>query len=103
MAKAFRLVEQETGRVGVWFTCPGCNSYHKVVVDNKGQGPQWGWNGSLDSPTFTPSILVSWTYGPEKIKNQCHSFVTDGKIRFLNDCTHNLKGQIVDLPETKEI
>lgn len=31
--------------------------------------------------------------------NVCHSFVTDGKIRFLNDCTHDKAGQILDLPE----
>lgn len=32
----------------------------------------------------------------------CHSFVTDGKIQFLGDCTHNLVGQIVELPEIDE-
>jgi hypothetical protein len=29
----------------------------------------------------------------------CHSFVTDGRIQFLGDCTHALAGQTVDLPE----
>lgn len=29
----------------------------------------------------------------------CHSFVTNGKIQFLNDCTHDLKGQTIELPE----
>ena len=29
----------------------------------------------------------------------CHSFVTDGRIQFLADCTHPLAGQTVDLPE----
>lgn len=32
-------------------------------------------------------------------KSFCHSYVTDGKIQFINDSTHNLKGQIVDLPD----
>lgn len=32
----------------------------------------------------------------------CHSFVTDGKIQFLNDCFHSLKGQTVDLPDWEE-
>jgi len=27
----------------------------------------------------------------------CHSFITDGKIQFLSDCTHHLAGQTVDL------
>jgi hypothetical protein len=32
-------------------------------------------------------------------ERQCHSFVTDGKIQFLPDCYHSLKGQTVELPE----
>jgi len=30
---------------------------------------------------------------------RCHSFVRDGRIEFLSDCTHALKGQTVDLPD----
>jgi hypothetical protein len=29
----------------------------------------------------------------------CHSFVTNGKIQFLADCTHKLAGQTVELPD----
>jgi hypothetical protein len=29
----------------------------------------------------------------------CHSFVTDGKIQYLSDCTHAMAGQTVDLLE----
>jgi hypothetical protein len=29
----------------------------------------------------------------------CHSFVRDGRIEFLSDCTHSLAGQTVELPE----
>jgi hypothetical protein len=29
----------------------------------------------------------------------CHSFVRDGRIEFLSDCTHRLAGQTVDLPD----
>jgi hypothetical protein len=32
----------------------------------------------------------------------CHSFVTDGKIQFLGDCTHALAGQTVELPEQED-
>jgi len=34
--------------------------------------------------------------------NICHSFIRDGKIQFLGDCTHALAGQTVDLPELPE-
>ena len=29
----------------------------------------------------------------------CHSFVTDGRIQFLGDCTHDLAGHTVELPD----
>lgn len=94
----------------VWFECPGCKSAHRVVIE----GPEpWGWNGSEERPTFTPSVLCTWE-GPKGYSNdnpapkgydgpmeehRCHSFVTDGKIQFLTDSTHELAGQTVDLPE----
>ena len=98
------------------FHCPGCDDAHMVTVG--GSGSVWGWNGSKETPTFTPSILVKsghyagsspscWcTYAVEYPDNPspfrcylCHSFVTEGRIRFLDDCTHKLAGQTVDIPE----
>lgn len=32
----------------------------------------------------------------------CHSFVTDGQIHFIGDCSHSLKGKTVELPEYKD-
>jgi hypothetical protein len=29
----------------------------------------------------------------------CHSFVTEGRIEFLSDSTHELAGQTVPIPE----
>lgn len=77
--------------------CPGCGNAHYVKINDQHDqsGGAWGWNGSMDSPTFTPSVLT-WGGYPER---RCHSFVTDGKIRFLNDCTHPLKGQTIEIPE----
>lgn len=76
------------------FKCPGCNRTHQIPT----KGPAaWGFNGNMDKPTFTPSILATWDHGPNTVKYTCHSFVTDGRIQFLNDCTHQLAGQTVDL------
>jgi len=73
------------------FSCPGCKQNHTVnVKEDAGRAP-WQWNGSLDTPTLTPSVLAIH-------EKRCHSFITDGQIRFLSDCTHNLAGQTVDLP-----
>lgn len=89
----------DTGTVAVWFWCPGCEQAHAVHVGGDHPGPKWGWNGSLDAPTFTPSILVKRHAGYESV---CHSFVTNGRIQFLADSTHPLAGQTVDLPEPPE-
>lgn len=85
---------------------------------------QWEFNGDLERPTFKPSILSRnghfleehqagkscWcTYNAEHPDEPapfvcccCHSFVTDGRIQFLGDCSHALKGQTVDLPEIED-
>ena len=73
--------------------CPGCKCRHNVIVKNG--APLWQWNGNEELPTLSPSILCE----PDKPEMRCHSFVTDGKIQFLNDCFHHLAGQTVDLPE----
>lgn len=71
------------------FHCPGCEYGHHVAV------PRWTWNGSYDRPTVTPSLLVN-SHDPA---SRCHSFITDGQIRFLADCFHGLAGHTVDLPD----
>lgn len=76
------------------FHCPGCDYSHFVYT----KGPVvWVWNERMDLPTFIPSILT-WR-GPTEQDGRCHSFVTDGRIQFLSDCTHPLAGQTMDLPE----
>lgn len=101
------------GRVA--FMCPGCEELHIVRV-SPSLNPSWDYNGNPDAPTFAPSILVQgvsavkdakgeWTgefvYGPDgnPLPMRCHSFVTNGHIQFLGDCTHALAGQTVDLPD----
>lgn len=101
------------------FRCPGCKIIHQVQV-GKGSGPRWTWNKAMVKPTFTPSVLVKYSklteegekqaeewrnndYKPIDMKfdNQpvvCHSYVREGKIQFLSDCTHSLSNKTVDLP-----
>lgn len=87
---------------GIMFWCPGCDGAHMVRV-GEGPGPRWGYNGNFDTPTFTPSILVTYNGRDAGVDGAppavCHSFVTDGRIQFLGDCTHHLAGQTVDIPE----
>lgn len=105
----------EDGREFVHFKCPGCGDEHRLPVrrdQSRTATPEWWWNGSTKAPTLQPSILTrcgpitdpehrataddQWNAEGYRI---CHSFVTDGRIQFLGDCTHELAGQTVDLPE----
>jgi len=104
MKNVAAIVETPTGQL-VAFRCPGCKQDHhaQVKLKNAAQGPLWSWNGSLERPTFSPSILVTYN-GLDAGKDNapqavCHSFVTDGKIQFLGDSTHKLAGQTVELEE----
>lgn len=99
----------------ITFTCPGCGHDHSAYVRasrdyieltrrNGRTIPIWQWNRDLEKPTITPSILFRTTEWneTEKIRDVvCHSFVEDGNIRFLSDCTHELRNQTVPLPEVK--
>lgn len=120
MSAISRTLRQLQGdRIAFW--CPGCNTAHSVAV-NADKSPSWSWNGDVEKPTFSPSILVRsghyvpmydgggcWcdfnaelaAKGEEPTKHRCgicHSFVTNGCIQFLGDCTHELAGKTVDLP-----
>lgn len=72
--------------IGYMIDCPGCGMSH--VFDSR-----WTFNGNFEAPTFSPSLRASWPEG------QCHFFVTDGKIIFCDDSTHDKKGTTVDLPK----
>ena len=81
------------------FWCPGCRSGHGVPVPPHPQA--WAWNGSLTAPTLAPSLLITYD-GADAGKDKappavCHSYVRDGQIQFLGDCTHALANQTVPL------
>jgi hypothetical protein len=80
----------------------------------------WGIGADFERPTFSPSVLVTsghymashkpgdrcWCDWNRENPDQqvfnctrCHSFVRDGRIQFLNDSTHALAGQTVDVPD----
>lgn len=105
LSNILRSVEDGSGGTRLSFRCPGCDDFHAVAVGN-GPGPRWGWNGDSERPTFSPSVLVTYPANPNagedfkewRTERRCHSFVRDGQIQFLSDCTHPLAGQTVPLP-----
>lgn len=99
------LKQIDPGYVGFW--CPGCDAPHHIPVGPEHGTRAWRYNGDPDRPTFSPSVLVSFPHwvppAPTdqeqvQVTDVCHSFVTDGQIQFLGDCTHELAGQTVPLP-----
>lgn len=123
-ALSSKLRGGEAGRIMFW--CPGCEEAHVIRV-GEGGGPGWSYNGNPEAPTFTPSVLVRGvrleggdeeldrildTYklpedrermlADKRINTVCHSFVIDGRIQFLGDCTHGMAGQAVPLPDWRD-
>ncbi len=81
------------------FMCPGCMEFqgsglHLLPVNSTTKSPSWNWDGNLEKPTLSPSILTG--RGSEKI---CHSFLEAGVFRFLSDCTHSLVNRLVEIPD----
>jgi hypothetical protein len=68
--------------------CVGCRMGHTFKT------PRWTWNGDWNKPTFNPSLVyrLNRTNMPPAV---CHTFVRDGMIEYLPDCTHKLAGQKV--------
>ena len=63
-----------------------------VITSGPRRGtPCWTWNGSTSAPTLRPSVLT------RDDGTICHSWVTDGRIQYLADCTHEFAGQTMDL------
>lgn len=93
MVKAKARLQCAGQRLAFW--CPACKIAHAISVD-PGPNP-WQWNRSLERPTITPSLKVTW--GESRPGEVCHSTIADGRISFCSDSTHELKGQTVDLPD----
>lgn len=90
----------------LWFNCPGCEEFggsglHMLPVNSTRTSPAWEWDGNIEAPTLSPSILTR-TYrceGEARVDLVCHSYLKAGVIEFLGDCTHSLAGQHVPLPD----
>lgn len=112
MPKTNKCSDGAGDHYGWMIECPACGNGH--LFDKR-----WTFNGDVDRPTFTPSMLIKtghyaaghsgpcWCDYNREHPNEpskfecgiCHSIVTDGKIAFCSDSTHKLAGQTVDLPD----
>ncbi len=110
MKKITRL--EHSGMEAYVFECPGCDMTHMIPVaytpeylkkcqeTRPGyQGTSWGFNGSLEKPTFSPSLLNTWNIGVGQLVKKCHLFVREGKLEFCSDSTHRLAGKTVEMAD----
>jgi len=115
MAKAKKIENSNL----VAIRCPGCDEFHTLNIEAGDGRPCWGFNGDFEKPTFTPSLLVRrghfvpghdngkcWCHYKEQHGEDapfscgvCHSFIRNGEIQFLTDCTHKLAGKTVPLED----
>ena len=83
---------QQLGVLLHW--CPACDRPHEIHLQasTHPQRKRWEWNDSMAKPTFWPEFRVDVAGGV------CHYFITDQRIEFQADSTHQLAGQVVPLP-----
>lgn len=106
------------GGTVLFLFCPGCKDVHGIRVGTP-ERPCWTWNGDALKPTFQPSLLCTSGHhvagqpqppncrlcnhpevpGQIPFCQRCHTFITDGQIQFLADCSHELAGQTVPIPD----
>lgn len=104
------------------FVCPGCvaggpdgyDGIHMLPVnvpaDSGLDRPSWDWDGNLEAPTLSPSILTNGNRGEATRFNddgtprfpRCHSYLRAGVFEFLGDCEHPFVGQKVPIPDLPE-
>lgn len=79
------------------FVCPACVEFgyegvHMVPV-NTDLVQSWEFDGNLEKPTLSPSLLTKYREGV------CHSFLKNGQFQYLADCTHSMALLTVDIPD----
>jgi hypothetical protein len=78
------------------YWCEGCGYEHAFAL--KSEGGHHSFNGDLNNPTVSPSLVDNFSAG-----RMCHSFINEGKIKYLGDCTHHLAIKTVELLDCDEM
>lgn len=96
--RVHRYEHEGKQKLSIWFFCPSCEKLH-------GLDEGWGFNGDWHNATFTPSYLT-WNdpnpaAKPGRFRDgwRCHSYIKNGHIEFLSDCTHAHANETMLIPE----
>lgn len=91
---------------GYFAHCPGCDTWHHIAVETPlANGARWSFDGNLEAPTFSPSLLIRTgrAVDPHFVREDgdppetCHSFIRAWHWVFCGDSTHELAGQTVPM------
>jgi len=76
---------RKTVRTEYFFHCPGCGRGHSFITAwvPPHTGPTWTFNGNLESPTFSPSLLYN-VGRSNPTEHLCHTFVRAAASRLLH-------------------
>lgn len=110
MGNKLRMTTPASGYTarGIVHWCPACKEVHQFALDGpNSSGARWTWDGNREAPSFTPSMRI--TTGPRPMVpvgrpdagrvDICHYILTGGIINFCGDCTHEMAGQSVPIPD----
>jgi hypothetical protein len=103
----------------IGFYCPACGEIHWVPK------LRWSFNGDYERPTLHPSVIYTsghycghfnpekdtcWCKYNEEYRKEfpdgppspfkcvlCHTWVKEGTIQYLSDCSHAFAGKVVDM------
>jgi hypothetical protein len=96
--KVYDVFNTKEEHIGYSWYCPGCKTHHEVSTDKPDEyGYIWIFSGTVECPTIRASLLVNPNNEPGRPR--CHCYITEGKIEFFQDSTHELAGQIIEMKD----
>lgn len=90
-----KLWERKDEQGSYWLIwCVACKCGHNIPT------PRWSFDNNLESPTFTPSVRLSYRDPDTGVeKTHCHFNVTNGQIVYHGDCPHSMTGRTIPMVE----
>lgn len=95
MSKLKQIDSVSIKGVGYSHYCPACGREHTFYTKHPNSKYNWRFNGDMEYPTFTPSMLI---FADDSLNYpRCHYFIKKGRIQYLSDSTHLYSGKTIDL------
>jgi hypothetical protein len=101
-AKIMRYYHSENGAWTYAHWCPACKCLHMFWVDQPThKGARWSYNNKHESPTFAPSMNISWGSPSDEdgIHGRCHYTLNNGVLSYCDDSMHEMANQHMPLPD----